>query len=118
MAANRAADVAEVLWELKKEDKIATYGVIASRAGFSAGSKGRSVLTALKGVRRDWPHLQWFRAVSEEGTVEKDSEHESLLRDIGFDFEEQEDCLVLVGHEDRLMNWEDESSDGEQEAEE
>ncbi len=115
MTVNRAAEVAEVLWELKKEDKIATYGVIASRAGFSAGSKGRSVLTALKGVRRDWPHLQWFRAVSEEGAVEKDSEHETLLRDIGFDFEEQDELMVLIGHEERMKIWEEES---EEEAEE
>ncbi len=111
MTVNRAAEVAEVLWELKKEDKIATYGVIASRAGFSAGSKGRSVLTALKGVRRDWPHLQWFRAVSEEGAVEKDSEHETLLRDIGFDFEEQDELMVLIGHEERMKIWEDESEE-------
>ena len=111
MTVNRAAEVAEVLWELKKEDKIATYGVIASRAGFSAGSKGRSVLTALKGVRRDWPHLQWFRAVSEEGAVEKDSEHETLLRDIGFDFEEQDELMVLIGHEERMKIWEEESEE-------
>ncbi len=111
MTVNRAAEVAEVLWELKKEDKIATYGVIASRAGFSAGSKGRSVLTALKGVRRDWPHLQWFRAVSEEGAVEKNSEHETLLRDIGFDFEEQDELMVLIGHEERMKIWEDESEE-------
>jgi methylated-DNA-protein-cysteine methyltransferase related protein len=115
MTVNRAAEVAEVLWELKKEDKIATYGVIASRAGFSAGSKGRSVLTALKGVRRDWPHLQWFRAVSEEGAVEKDSEHETLLRDIGFDFEEQDELMVLIGHEERLKNWEEEPEEQDEE---
>ena len=75
-------------------------------------------LTALKGVRRDWPHLQWFRAVSEEGTVEKDSEHETLLRDIGFSFEEQDDCMALVGHEDRLMNWEDDSANDDQDDDE
>lgn len=110
MTVNRAAEVAEILWELKKEDKIATYGVIASRAGFSAGSKGRSVITALKGVKRDWPHLQWWRAVPEEGAVEKDSEHENLLRDMGFDFEEQDELMVLVGHENRLMSWEEDDS--------
>ena len=48
MASTRAEEVAEVLWELKRADKVATFSAIAGRAGFSAGTKGRTMVICLK----------------------------------------------------------------------
>jgi len=104
----RAQAIANILYELKKAGKIATYSAVAGRAGFSAGAKGRSVITCLKTVRRDWPHLQWWRAVSDTGQLEQGSEHEQLLVESGFETEPAEDELVVVKSLDlQLMNWEE-----------
>jgi alkylated DNA nucleotide flippase Atl1 len=83
MASSRASLVAEVLWELKRADKVATYSAIATRAGFSAGTGGRTMRTCLKTVRRDWPHLHWWRAISDDGAIKPGSEQEKLLKDLG-----------------------------------
>lgn len=86
MASSRADEVAELLWELKRADKISTYSVIARRAGFSAGNKGRAMVTTLKTVRRDWPHLHWWRAIADDGIFEAESEQLAKLREAGFEF--------------------------------
>ncbi len=110
MASTRAQEVAEILWELKRADKIATYSKVAERAGFSAGSNGRTVLTAMKTVRRDWPHLQWWRAVSDDGVVEKGSEHASKLTESGFELEDGKgDTVVVKDLDEQLMNWDEET---------
>ena len=83
MASTRAAAVAEVLWELKRADKVAAFSAIARRAGFSAGSNGRAMLTCLKAVRKDWPHLQWWRAIHDDGTVESGTEQARELETWG-----------------------------------
>jgi alkylated DNA nucleotide flippase Atl1 len=85
MASSRASLVAEVLWELKRLDKVATYSTIASRAGFSAGTGGRTMKTCLKTVRRDWPHLHWWRAISDDGQVKRGGEQEKQLQTLGLD---------------------------------
>ncbi|MEX0702055.1 MAG: hypothetical protein WD069_08160 [Planctomycetales bacterium] len=108
MASQRAAEVAEVLWELKRAGKIATFTLIAERAGFSAGSNGRTITTCLKTVRRDWPHLEWWRAIKDDGIIEKGSEHEQKLRESGFECEEvgsKKERLVVKGIEEHLMCW-------------
>ncbi len=109
MASSRADDVAEILWELKRAGKIATYTHIARRAGFSAGNGGRAMDTCLKVVRRDWPHLQWWRAVKDDGTLENGSEQETLLREAGFPLEAGQGGknITLVGIEQHLMVWQD-----------
>jgi hypothetical protein len=61
MASVRAAEVAELLWEIKRADKVGTFTGVARKAGFSPGAAGRTIQTVLKTVRRDWPHLQWWR---------------------------------------------------------
>lgn len=112
MVSTRAEDVAEVLWELKRADKVATFATIAKRAGFSAGPKGRAVKTALKTVRRDWEHLQWWRAVGENGSVEKDSEHAEMLTESGYeliDSDGKDETVVLTDLEGHIMTWEEES---------
>ncbi len=83
MASARAQEVAEILWELKREGKIATYSEIASRAGFTPGVDGRTMQTTLRTVRRDWPHLHWFRALPDGDPVELGTEQEELLVDAG-----------------------------------
>jgi alkylated DNA nucleotide flippase Atl1 len=104
----RAQAIANILYELKKADKIATYTAVAARAGFSAGAKGRSVITCLKTVRRDWPHLQWWRAVSDTGLLEKGSDHEQMLVESGYETEAAEDEMALIKSLDlQLMSWEE-----------
>ena len=106
LSSTRAQAVAEILWELKKAEKIATLTSIADRAGFSAGSGGRTVITCLKTVRRDWPHLQWWRAVPDNGRLPK--EQESFMIELGFETESiDEENVVLKSFEERLMIWEE-----------
>jgi alkylated DNA nucleotide flippase Atl1 len=110
MASSRADEVAEILWELKRADKISTFTLIARRAGFSAGNKGRAMLTTLKTVRRDWPHLHWWRAVADEGFVETESEQLAKLKEAGFEFENvnNNEKVVLVREFDiHIMSWDD-----------
>ena len=114
MASSRAEEVAEILWELKRADKVANYQTIARRAGFSAGSTGRAMKTCLKTVRRDWPHLQWWRAISDDGLIETGSEHESLLRESGFEItvvDGNAEAVTVVGLEEHLMVWEDDQAE-------
>lgn len=113
MASSRAALVAEVLWELKRADKVATYSSIASRAGFSAGTGGRTMKTCLKTVRRDWPHLHWWRAINDDGVVKKGSEQEKQLKALGLDVEADDtpDRVTVVLESDLLMVWADASAE-------
>ncbi len=89
IASNRAQAIAQILWELKKAEKLATLTSIATHAGFSPGVNGRTVNTLLKTVRRDWPQLQWWRAVADNGQV--DEEQKSFLAEAGFESEPVED---------------------------
>jgi alkylated DNA nucleotide flippase Atl1 len=110
MASSRADEVAEILWELKRADKISTFTLIARRAGFSAGNKGRAMVTTLKTVRRDWPHLHWWRAVGDEGMIEAECEQLAKLQEAGFEFEpaKNNDKLFLIKElEIHVMTWED-----------
>ena len=113
MASTRAQDVAEVLWELKRAGKVATLSAIASRAGFSAGSNGRTVLTCLKTVRRDWAHLHWWRAIQDDGLIPKGSDHESKLREGGFELQAangKTDAVTIASLEEHLMTWEEQAA--------
>lgn len=106
----RAEEVAEVLWELKRADKVATFSAIAGRAGFSAGTKGRTMILCLKTVRRDWPHLQWWRAIKDDGLIEEDSEHATKLVESGYELEPadgKEELVAVSALDDHLMSWEE-----------
>ena len=108
MVSTRAQEVAEVLWELKRADKVATFSDIAGRAGFSAGTKGRTMMTCLKTVRRDWPHLQWWRAINDDGLIEGDSEHATMLSESGIELsaaDGKDDRMSLTEPDDHLMDW-------------
>ncbi|MCH7688829.1 MAG: hypothetical protein IH899_19460 [Planctomycetes bacterium] len=120
MTSSRAEGVAEVLWELKRAGKVATYSSIARRAGFSAGTNGRSMQTALRTVRRDWPHLQWWRAIQDNGQLERDSEHVDKLKESGYDVEDasgKNDDLTISSIDEHLMLWDGESVDADAESE-
>ncbi len=107
MASTRAAEVAEILWELKRAEKLATFSAIAKRAGFSAGTNGRTMNNCLKTVRRDWPHLQWWRAISDDGSIESGGEQEERLREIGLEIEADGKIEAKVTLPDEhLMDWE------------
>jgi len=120
MTSTRAQGVAEVLWELKRASMIGAYTTVARRAGFSAGSKGRAMLTCLKTVRRDWPHLEWWRAVPDDGKVERNSDHATLLIEGGYDItddEADEEKSVVTDFEEQIMNWDEEEEGAGEEAE-
>lgn len=108
MASSRADEVAEILWELKRAGKLSTYTHIARRAGFSAGSNGRAMDSCLKVIRRDWPHLHWWRAVKDDGLLENGCEQESALREAGFELEASQNGkhTLLVSIEQHIMTWE------------
>ena len=117
MASTRAEEVAEILWELKRAQKVAKFSTIASRAGFSAGTQGKAMYTCLRAIRRDWPHLQWWRAVKDDGQLEKGSDQEAEFRKAGFDLQEvdgADDAVTVSALDDHLMEWDPEA---EQEAE-
>ena len=107
MASTRADQVAELLWELKRAAKLAKYSTIARRAGFSAGANGKAMETCLRTVRRDWPHLQWWRAVSDSGLMAKGSEQAQKLEEAGIALKSANDKTVALATPDELlMIWE------------
>jgi alkylated DNA nucleotide flippase Atl1 len=109
MVSSRASEVAELLWELKRAQKVATYTTLAKQAGFSAGMNGRTMATTIRTIRRDWPHLEWWRAVSDDGLLEKDSEHEEKLRQSGYEMEEakgKRGSMTIKSLDKHLMVWE------------
>jgi alkylated DNA nucleotide flippase Atl1 len=108
----RAQSIAQILWELKKAEKLATLTSIANRAGFSPGVNGRTVSTSLKTVRRDWPHLQWWRAVADNGRI--DEEQKFCLAEAGFGSEAVDDGGVAIkSFATHLMIWEEPSEVGD-----
>lgn len=108
MASVRAEGVAEALWELKRLDKLATYTEVATRAGFKPGAGGRTLMTCLVTVQRDWPHLHWWRAIPDDGMVIKESEHAKQLATGGFELEAaaKKDMMTVVTIEESLFTWE------------
>ena len=107
MASTRADQVAHLLFELKRGNKLSTYSLIARRAGFNPGANGRTMESCLKVVRRDWPHLHWWRAIKDDGSVE--TEQETLLRQAGYDLQVPSGAktLQVVSIETHVMTWEE-----------
>jgi alkylated DNA nucleotide flippase Atl1 len=121
MASARAQEVAEALWEMKRAGKVGLYQAIAKRCGFASGSGGRTMITTMKTVRRDWPHLQWWRAIPDHGLLVKGSEQAQCVEEDGFVIvdtdkrdpkaEEEIEMVTLEGLEEHLMIWPDEEAD-------
>jgi alkylated DNA nucleotide flippase Atl1 len=105
MASVRAAEVAELLWEIKRADKVGTFTGVARKAGFSPGVSGRTIQTVLKTVRRDWPHLQWWRVFPDDGLIEKDTEQSQLAEEAGFSFVASGDQIILDSFQDHVFVW-------------
>ena len=103
IASTRAQAVAEILWELKRAGKLATLTSIAEQAGFRPGSGGQTVRKCLKTVRRDWPQLQWWRVVADDGKL--DEEQESHLVQAGFETETAGDSVFVKSLAEQLMTW-------------
>jgi len=104
LMSTRAQALATILWELKRAEKLSTLTAIAHRAGFSAGPSCRTVSTCLKNVRRDWPHLEWWRAVADNGQLEQ--EQALCLKKAGFATDTAADGTAVVSSfAEELMNW-------------
>jgi hypothetical protein len=113
VASVRAENVAEVLWELKRIDKLATYTEVATRAGFKPGAGGRTLQTCLINVQRDWPHLQWWRTVPDDGCIPQDSPLVEQLRNVGIELEAvngKKGFLAISDFSSRIFTWEAESA--------
>ena len=109
----RAQAVAEILYELKRANKIATLSSIAKHAGFSPGARSQTIKSCLKAVRRDWSHLQWWRAIADDGQV--DEEQLTCLVGAGFEIKSLDnDAVVIKSLAVHSMNWEeaDDAQDG------
>ncbi len=108
MASVRAEGVAEALFELKRLDKLATYTEVATRAGFKPGAGGRTLMTCLVAVQRDWPHLHWWRAIPDDCMVAKESDHAKFLTTGGYELSAsgKKDMMTLASQQDSLFTWE------------
>ncbi|HWL07420.1 MAG TPA: hypothetical protein VNQ76_03300 [Planctomicrobium sp.] len=108
MTSTRAPAVAEVLWELKRLDKIARFSDIAARVGFNPGANGRAMNTCLESIRKEWPHLQVWRAIRDDGAVEAASPQYQELQAWGATFSDSSDGRYagLQIDESRVMIWE------------
>lgn len=108
IASTRAQAIAQILWQLKKAERLASFTSIANRVGFSPGPSGKTVSTLLKTVRRDWPQLQWWRAVNDNGQV--DSDQHAFLAEAGFESEPcEEGGFIITSLSERQMMWEEPS---------
>jgi alkylated DNA nucleotide flippase Atl1 len=111
MASNRAADVAEVLWELKRAGKVATFSAVAERAGFNPGASGKAIRKCLETVEREWPHLEWWRAVEDDGSIQPGSVQAVRLEAIGIGVVEEKKGASLLIDESLVMVWADHDAD-------
>ena len=80
MSSSRAQAVANVLYELKQAEKLGTLTGVAKRAGFNPGASGKTAMNVLENVRREWPHLQWWRVVRDDGTLCFSEQAEVLVK--------------------------------------
>lgn len=111
MASMRAELVAEVLWELKKINKLASYTEIALRAGFKPGANGKTILNSLDAVKRDWPHLQWWRALPDDYCLDRQTDHVQQLQANGFTMEDvkgKKTGVTVADLTTSLYTWEEE----------
>lgn len=107
MASVRAENVAEVVWELKRVDKYASYTEVATRAGFKPGVAGRTLQTVLANVQRDWPHLQWWRTIPDDGLIVEDSPLAKKLAETGVALKasDKKGFVTLTDLKSKLFTW-------------
>lgn len=108
MPSIRAEAVAEVLWELKQLEKLSTYSQVAERAGFKPGVNGKTIIGCLETVKKEWPHLQWWRVVQDEGRLTADSEHAEILSEKGYELQPstgRKTLVEIVDFETHVFAW-------------
>lgn len=108
MPSIRAEAVAEVLWELKRLEKLATFTEVAERAGFKPGVGGKNLATCLEAIKRDWPHLQWWRAVQDDCRLPADCEQVSHLKSAGYEVAiatGRKTVVEIVDSNTHLLSW-------------
>jgi hypothetical protein len=105
MSTQRAEQVAEVLWELKKLQRYATLTAIARRAGFSPGNQLRTILSCMATVQKDWPHLESWRAIHDSGIVAKNSSQATALQAQGIELRDDGETWNVVLAESLMVVW-------------
>jgi alkylated DNA nucleotide flippase Atl1 len=107
MTSARASALAEVLWELKRADKFATCSAVARRAGFAPGPDGRIVKSSLEVIRDEWPHLQWWRVLPDDGRIDAEGILAAALREYGIKLETDDKTphVHVLLDERTLMVW-------------
>jgi hypothetical protein len=108
MPSMRAEAVAEVLWELKRLERLATCTEVAERAGFKPGVNGKNLLVCLDSVRRDWPHLQWWRVLQDDCCLPANGPQANALKENGYTLDSAEGRpgnVQIVDIEFHLHSW-------------
>lgn len=108
MPTMRSEAVAEALWELKRLEKLATFSAVAERAGFKPGPGGKNIETCLQAVKKEWPHLQWWRAINDDGRFPAECDQAAQLAQNGYTLENaagRKTILQIVDLETHLYSW-------------
>ncbi len=106
MSSLRAELVAEILYGLKKENRYATLTAIARRAGFSPGAQCRTILACMNTIQKDWPHLEAWRAIHDDGITPKSSPQAEALQKQGIELRDDGENWTIILDERTLMVWE------------
>ncbi len=116
MASARAQEVAELLFEMKRANKLGKFTIVARRAGFAPGAGGRTIMSVIANVRKDYPHLHWWRVLPDDGSLEKDAEGEQakILQENGFELVTNEKKVVVKGFEEHCIVWADPEPESEE----
>ena len=105
MSSLRAELVAEILYGLKKENQYATLTSIARRAGFSPGVQCRTILACMNTIQKDWPHLESFRAIHDDGITPKSSAQAEALQKQGIELRDDGENWTIILDERMLAVW-------------
>ena len=106
MSSLRAELVAEILYGLKKENQYATLTSIARRAGFSPGAQCRTILACMNTIQKEWPHLESFRAIHDDGITAKSSAQAEALQKQGIELRDDGENWTIILDERMLIVWE------------
>ena len=112
MASIRAEYVAEILFQLKRADKLATFTEISRIAGFKPGVDGKNMKTCIVAIRKDWPHLEWWRAIADDYGMEGEGDQAQALQARGFEVKpgKRKGEVLLAEPEATLFFWEVEAN--------
>lgn len=106
MSSSRAEIVAEILYGLKKEDQYATLSSIARRAGFSPGANCRTIAACMTTIQKDWPHLEFWRGIHDDGIVAKNTPQAEALQGQGIELRDDGENWTIILAEEKIVVWE------------